>query len=392
MDIDFVNLRSETYSDTTSRIPEMEFGTPLQDAERRDFTCNALFYNLHTASVEDWCGTGIKDLHEGVLSTPLTPEVTLMDDPLRVLRAVRFSARLSFRMDSALQAAASSASVQTALVEKVKRERVGKELDGMLGAAGKAPLEAVKLLLALGLEDSVFKVPAEASAASGVPTRSYIEHLDLVMGDAWPQGPVIALHERRILLLAGCAAKWAKSSIPGKKKSTNTVFALIRDGLKLRLKDSEDAVMMLGLCDALKELSIQLDSIKRSALGLFVRTSKGLWRVALRLACAVELAEGCDEERDSVVQRYGALEEMVGQLGLARAWELEPLMDGKVLIERVRLPKGPVVGMVKQEQIRWQLDHPEGGAEECVEYLIRWWEDLSAALNDVKMRLVRRCV
>lgn len=105
LDLDFVNLRSEEYADD-SRIPEsMKFGTPKEDAERRDLTINSLFYNLHTEDVEDWTGYGIQDIKNGIIRTPLDPIMTFKDDPLRVLRAVRFAARLNFKMTPEVQAA-----------------------------------------------------------------------------------------------------------------------------------------------------------------------------------------------------------------------------------------------------------------------------------------------
>jgi len=105
LDLDFVNLRSEEYAES-SRIPgTMEFGTAKEDAERRDLTINSLFYNLHSESVEDWTGTGIDDLRNGVIRTPLEPMTTFMDDPLRVLRAVRFAARYKFEMTTEVKEA-----------------------------------------------------------------------------------------------------------------------------------------------------------------------------------------------------------------------------------------------------------------------------------------------
>lgn len=96
--LDFVNLRSEEYADH-SRIPEaMRFGTPKEDAERRDLTINALFYNLHTERVEDFTGWGLRDVEDGIIRTPLDPLTTFKDDPLRVLRAVRFATRLNFQI------------------------------------------------------------------------------------------------------------------------------------------------------------------------------------------------------------------------------------------------------------------------------------------------------
>src|SRR5690606_32173777 len=66
--IDFVNLRSETYSD--SRIPEMKIGTPQEDALRRDLTINSLFFNINTGEIEDYVG-GMKDLENKIARTPM---------------------------------------------------------------------------------------------------------------------------------------------------------------------------------------------------------------------------------------------------------------------------------------------------------------------------------
>ena len=81
LSIDLVHLRSESYT-SSSRIPTVEIGTPLQDAERRDFTVNALFYNLQTQQVEDFTEQGLRDLQDGVMRTPLDPNVTFLDGAL----------------------------------------------------------------------------------------------------------------------------------------------------------------------------------------------------------------------------------------------------------------------------------------------------------------------
>ncbi|KAJ0086673.1 hypothetical protein Patl1_07788 [Pistacia atlantica] len=67
-----------------------KFGTAEEDAYRRDLTINSLFYNINTSSVEDLTGRGIEDLKSGKIVTPLPPKATFLDDPLRVLRAIRF--------------------------------------------------------------------------------------------------------------------------------------------------------------------------------------------------------------------------------------------------------------------------------------------------------------
>jgi hypothetical protein len=128
--IDLVNLRSEEYAQH-SRIPTMTFGTPEQDALRRDFTINSLFYNINTGLIEDFTQRGLADLRDGIIRTPLAPKETFMDDPLRVLRAVRFASRFGFELEEGLLEAAADDEVREALAHKVSRERVGTELEGM---------------------------------------------------------------------------------------------------------------------------------------------------------------------------------------------------------------------------------------------------------------------
>ncbi len=113
--IDLVNLRSEEYAHN-SRIPTMTFGTPEQDAFRRDFTINSLFYNINTKEVEDYTGKGIEDMKLGVIRTPLPAKETFLDDPLRVLRAVRFASRFGFALDESLVEAASDDKVRCVVI------------------------------------------------------------------------------------------------------------------------------------------------------------------------------------------------------------------------------------------------------------------------------------
>lgn len=129
--IDFVNLRKETYSED-SRTPAMEFGTPKEDANRRDATVNALFYNLQTSQVEDFTGRGLEDLGRKVMKTPLPPHETFKDDPLRVLRSIRFASRLGFQIDPDDELAMDDKSIKEGLRLKISRERVRSEVVKML--------------------------------------------------------------------------------------------------------------------------------------------------------------------------------------------------------------------------------------------------------------------
>lgn len=148
LDLDFVNLRKEVYVED-SRNPIMEFGTAEEDAVRRDATINAVFYNLNTDRVEDFTG-GVSDMEAKLIKTPLEPLKTFTDDPLRVLRLVRFASRLGFTIDPGTEKHMGDEKVLDSLRIKISRERVGIELEKMLKgkmlSISRPPLEQALIL------------------------------------------------------------------------------------------------------------------------------------------------------------------------------------------------------------------------------------------------------
>mmetsp|Transcript_28286 Transcript_28286/g.91200 ORF Transcript_28286/g.91200 Transcript_28286/m.91200 type:complete len:518 (+) Transcript_28286:590-2143(+) len=165
VEVDFVNLRSEAYADDSSRVPtSVEFGTPMEDAMRRDFTVNALMFNVHDRTIEDHTNKGWDDLRAGLLRTPLEPKVTLLDDPLRALRGVRFAARYGFRLDDDFRVACRDPQVKAALLTKVSRERVGKETRGAFASSARGCVRAI---------DELRKLKLAASALRAVDAVAY---------------------------------------------------------------------------------------------------------------------------------------------------------------------------------------------------------------------------
>jgi tRNA nucleotidyltransferase (CCA-adding enzyme) len=168
--IDFANLRKETYAE--SRIPVIEPGTPEEDARRRDLTINALFYNLGTGEIEDYVG-GLNDLSLcagpgrlfGLARTPIDPLQTFLDDPLRVLRTIRFCTKYNLWPDPELTFAACDSRVHEALLKKVSKERVWAEMVGQAEPDGgwkngfmiEWPCRALRLVEQFGLRDLLFK-------------------------------------------------------------------------------------------------------------------------------------------------------------------------------------------------------------------------------------------
>lgn len=152
-DVDLVNLRAESYQED-SRVPSaVVFGTPYEDALRRDFTINALFYNIHTKEIEDFTEHGIIDLQNGLIRTPLDCNITFYDDPLRILRAIRFSNRLDFKLDEKMYQAAENKEL-TARLQIVSRQRYNKELAEIL--SGENALSGFQGLFDMHVFEEVF--------------------------------------------------------------------------------------------------------------------------------------------------------------------------------------------------------------------------------------------
>lgn len=141
-EFEFVGARKESY-DRSSRKPKIEDGTFEDDIYRRDFTINTLAISLNEQNYGELIDTfgGLQDLEAGIIKTPLEPKITFSDDPLRMMRAVRFATQLDFKIEEeTFQALKSEAS----RLEIISQERITDELNKIIQS--KKPSIGFKIL------------------------------------------------------------------------------------------------------------------------------------------------------------------------------------------------------------------------------------------------------
>lgn len=171
LEIEFVGARKESYR-AHSRKPIVEDGTLEEDQNRRDFTINAMAISLNKGDFGKLIDPfeGLKHLNKCLLKTPLDPDITFSDDPLRMMRGVRFATELNFKIHtSALRAMKKNAE----RLKIVSMERISVELNRILAAP--KPSRGLKLLFTTGLLDQFFP---ELSQLHGVEVKNGISHKD----------------------------------------------------------------------------------------------------------------------------------------------------------------------------------------------------------------------
>lgn len=391
--IDFVNLRTETYTD--SRIPEMKFGTPEEDASRRDLTINSMFFNINTNEIEDFCG-GMEDLTNKIARTPLDPVQTFMDDPLRILRCIRFAARFNLNVDTAIIQAAKLPEVQKAFSEKISHERIWAELGGKKDGDkykpgllnGPNPILAVSLMKQMGLMELIFDPTQEEMEALGytepmVPwdtdqdsayheftiwnhTLQVFTHLNgrnYVRSDIDPWMELI-LNLTALLHDIGKRYKGIQSTNSiGRTsyKKHEEVSAKMVEVVLTRLKAPQEIIERVSvLIDRhLRPHKLMAEGTSR-ACRKFVRDFKD-WNFSIDLAIADNLGKKyfTPEEEAAEVQLYENLRtRIVGLMPLKDPTKLPRPITGKDLILEGFQP-GPVMGQILAAIDDVLLDNPD---------------------------------
>jgi poly(A) polymerase len=206
VEIEMVATRKERYDDPDSRNPVVSFGTLHEDVERRDFTVNSLLKNLETGEIVDLTGKGLDDIANGVIRTPLNPDIIFGEDGLRIMRAVRFSVKYGWELSPEVVGGIKK---NIHRLNNASNERVRDELDKII-AVNKLHI-AIPLMDELGLLE---KVLPEMHALKGVE-QDKIYHSE---GDAFVHSLLVIKNLETLFpesdlatVLAALAHDWGKA-------------------------------------------------------------------------------------------------------------------------------------------------------------------------------------
>jgi len=386
MSVDIANLRTETYT-TDSRIPQISIGTVEEDALRRDLTINALFYNINNDQIEDFTGTGLYDLLEDkVIRTPLSPDVTFRDDPLRILRILRFAQRFRFRVHDDIYGVLGNGCYRDLLLNKVSRERMGIEILKILKGPGH-PISAFRHLNQFNLADIIFALPPPNLILENQPVinlrDSYLQGvilMSLTFGFFESRGP--DTEERRVILLLS-SLLWDTSKVEVKMKPKSCkrqsmmeyiCWHSIRLPKRLGKMVFDIATSAEIMCKAFAHFGEPGPDNERQCLLLTGRAllcAKENWVSAAYLAEGIlhlrmhgDMA-GIDPE-PGYTEKWRKLREFFSTGPMRELWRKPKILTGRRIMDELKLRGGPLVGPLVIAAQEWFWMNPNGTIEQCL--------------------------
>jgi poly(A) polymerase len=389
---EITTYRSERYR-PHSRKPQVVYGTSLaEDLSRRDFTVNAMAARLPSLELADPFG-GLADLRDKVLRTPGPPQDSFTDDPLRILRAARFTAQLGFTVTQDVRDAMAALAPRLAVVSA---ERIASELVKLMLAPGPdGPVRGIALLVDTGVADQVLpEVPRlRLEADEHFRHKDVYQHSLTVLEQAIALEAGYGLEPDLVLRLAALLHDIGKPKTRRLLPDGRVAFhhhevvgaAMARARLsQLRLPSAvvNDVATLVAL--HLRFHGYNEGGWTDSAVRRYVRDA-GPLLIRLHVLTRADCTTRNKQKAARLARAYDDLEKRI--VFLAEREELEkirPDLDGNQIMEVLGVPAGPVVGKAYRHLLDLRMEHGPLGTERAVQELRRWGEaeGLEAAGED----------
>jgi len=376
---EITTYRSDVY-DGSSRKPDVAFGDSLEaDLERRDFTMNAMALTLPGLQLVDPFG-GLEDLLALSLTTPVAPEISFGDDPLRMMRAARFSSQLSARI------APATAEAMTAMASRIvdiSAERVRDELVKILSSG--SPRPGLEALVDSGIAEFVLpELPALR-----LETDEHAHHKDVYQHTLTVVEQAIDEEQRRtpnadpdvVLRIAsllhdigkpatrrfeGGAVTFYHHDVVGAKLAKKRLTALRFD------KDTIAAVSRLIELH-LRFFGYADQAWSDSAVRRYVRDA-GSELARLHILVRADVTTRNRRKADRLSFAYDDLEARIAELSQQEELDkIRPDLDGEAIMRILGISPGREVGEAYRFLLEMRLDEGELGTEEATRRLKSWW-------------------
>jgi poly(A) polymerase len=378
--LEVTTFRADDY-ELTSRKPEVRFGDHLgADLIRRDFTVNAMAFSVLEGELLDPFG-GLVDLERRTLRTPSTPELSFSDDPLRMLRAARFSAQLDFAPTAGVVRAMTE---MAARIEIVSAERIRDELTKLL--LSPRPRVGLDLLVRSGLADHVLpELPAlRMERDEHNRHKDVYEHsltvLDQAIDLEWRLGGGPDLVSRLAALLHDIGKPRTRRFEPGGKVSFHHHDVAGAKLVTKRLQALRFPTDVTKAVAKLTELHLRFHGYGEgqwtdSAVRRYVRDAGDQLErlhILTRSDCTTRNARKAARLR----QAYEELEFRIDELAAQEELDsLRPDLDGQQIMSILGVPPGPIVGQAYKFLLEKRIDEGPLGEERATESLRSWWAE-----------------